>query len=82
MAFVVSKRESVVFQAILDLIQTLLVCILLLFSIYQLNKDMARLILNPIEKIIKKINKIIKNPSLLIHKKQKFHSVNKTNEVF
>ena len=68
----VSTRVRVRLQAILDLGQTTIVCILLWFSIYALNKDMSLLVLKPIDRILNKIKKMCINPQTLLKEKNEF----------
>lgn len=57
-----SNRKSAVLGGWLGIARTLFVCIILTISILRLSKYSETLVLNPLEDMVRKINKISKNP--------------------
>lgn len=60
--FSYSQRYQKIIQALLDLINTIFICLILLISIDNMNKTLSQLILNPLERMIQKIKKVSENP--------------------
>ena len=60
--FSYSQRYQKIIQALLDLINTIFICLVLLISIDNMNKTLSQLILNPLERMILKIKKVSENP--------------------
>jgi class 3 adenylate cyclase len=57
-----SHRYQTIIEALLDLVNTIFICLILLISINNLNKNFSELILNPLERMIEKIKKVSENP--------------------
>lgn len=66
-----SKRYQYVIQAVLDIINTIVVGIVLIFSIYSLNKDVSYLVLNPLERMIRKVKAVSIDPLKAMRNKAK-----------
>jgi hypothetical protein len=59
---VISYRFRRKIEAMLSLLSILLLTFVLLYSIYLFNKDMYRMILNPLERMIQKLKKVAADP--------------------
>jgi class 3 adenylate cyclase len=66
--FNISVRLETVIQAVLDLLNTLLLGLIMILSIFNLNRDMSNLILTPLERMINKIKVVALNPLLALKK--------------
>lgn len=53
-------------DSMINILRTLLVCVLLAGSSFYFNKDATNLVLTPIERMLEKIKIIAKNPMKLI----------------
>jgi class 3 adenylate cyclase len=79
--FYVSVRYEAIIQALLDLINTLLLGFIMVLSIWNLNRDVSQLILNPLERMIQKIKLVSMNPLVVLKKKEiPFVKDNEMNE--
>ena len=58
----ISERKIVIIQAALDLVTTILLAIIMLFSVWELNNNMKKLILIPLERMIEKIKQVSLDP--------------------
>lgn len=58
----ISERYQHIIQAVLDVLNTIVVGIVLIFSIYSLNKDVSFLVLNPLERMIRKVKAVSMDP--------------------
>jgi len=58
----VSFREIQIKKGIISIFKTVFVCIVLTFGAMMFSKDANDLVLQPIERMIDKVNKIAKNP--------------------
>ena len=67
--FISIRYESII-QALLDLLNTLLLGFIMVLSIWNLNRDVSRLILNPLERMIQKIKVVSMNPLIVLKKKE------------
>lgn len=68
----VSSRYEHVIQAVLDILNTIVVGVVLIFSIYNLNKDVSYLVLNPLERMIRKVKAVSIDPFKAMKNKSKF----------
>lgn len=59
---VISYRYRRKIEAMLSLFSILLLTFVLLYSIYLFNKDMYKMILNPLERMIQKLKKVAEDP--------------------
>lgn len=57
-----TSKDSVIMGAWLSIIRTFFVCIVLALSILKLSRDTEILVLEPLEAVIKKVDRISKNP--------------------
>ena len=78
---IISKKKRIRFQAILELLKTILYFILIIISINQMNKQISLLILKPLERMITKIKLITEDPlKALKIKKKNFINKEEMNE--
>lgn len=70
--YYLSTRYEHVIQAVLDILKTLLIGVVLIFSIYNLNKDVSYLVLNPLERMIKKIKAVSIDPLKAIKSRNRY----------
>lgn len=56
------------------------ICLILLSSIYFMNKDFSQLILNPLERMIEKMKQVSYNPLQALETKYKNHTKGQMNE--
>lgn len=68
--FSLSIRYEAIIQALLDLLNTLLLGLIMVLSIWNLNRDVSQLILNPLERMIQKIKVVSMNPLVVLKKKE------------
>jgi len=61
---IISIREIVFLKEMLDLMFTVFLCLILTFGSLLISKDANDLVLRPIERMVKKVNAIAKNPLL------------------
>ena len=66
---IISSRYENKIQGLLDFISTIFVCVIMIFSINSLNKDMSFLVLNPLERMITKIKQVSIDPLKALKKK-------------
>lgn len=66
-----SQRFPHIIQAVLDILNTLVVGLVLIYSIYNLNKDVSYLVLNPLERMIKKVKAVSLDPLKALKAKTK-----------
>ena len=59
---IVSRRYSRLIDAILGLLSVVLLSIVMLVSIFLFNKDMYKMILNPLERMINKLKRVAQDP--------------------
>ncbi len=76
----VSFRSQNIIQAVLDLLNTVMICLIFLISIFSLNKNMSVLVLNPLERMISKIKKVTLNPLQALKIKTVFIKKDEKNE--
>jgi class 3 adenylate cyclase len=77
--FNISVRYETIIQAMLDLLNTLLLGLIMILSIFSLNRDMSNLILTPLERMINKIKVVALNPLQALKKNNQI--VMKSNEM-
>jgi len=64
LTFIISSRSEAVLTAYLDLGKTMFICIVLTLASLLFSRDANNLILRPIERMIKKVNRIARDPLL------------------
>ena len=67
--YIISHRFENIIQSLLGFINTIFVSLILLLSILNLNQNMAKLVLSPLERMITKLKNVSSNPMLALRQR-------------